>query len=84
MNYNTDIIRTYIEYLDLICQAFDTKPIQKKPFYTKLNMERHSFERKVKAKSFSLYGSIAIGRVDEHLSSTNLLVDTYSYILMNS
>ncbi len=53
MNYNTDIIRTYIEYLDLICQAFDTKPIQKKPFYTKLNMERHSFERKVKAKSFT-------------------------------
>ena len=60
MNYNTEIIRTYMDYLDLICKTFNNKLIQKFTFYNQLGMGKQTFSRKLESKSFTPDSSIKI------------------------
>jgi hypothetical protein len=53
MLIDTNIIIKYGEYLEMVCKLFEEGKLERKKFYDAINMERHTFARKVKQRSFT-------------------------------
>lgn len=48
-----DIITEYSKEMEKVCNWILNAKVEKKPFYEYLDMERHTFLRKLKLRSFS-------------------------------
>lgn len=53
MVIDTNIIKQYKEILEMICKLFEDNKLEKKKFAENINMERHTFARKVKQRAFT-------------------------------